>query len=134
MISTMTGVRKISLHSQYVWQIMISSTRYLMLCLMTLSLRTCSKSTKASYLQQLLQLPAISKGLRCKVSSSSTCCTSNTSVFGRYLPAPVPKLPASNTRPFCSFPPLLFSARRRNKPRRYELSAEQVLLDLCIAN
>lgn len=55
-------------------------------------------------------------------------------VFGRYLPAPVPKFPACSTRPFYSFLPLLFSVRRRNKPRRDELSADQLLLDLCIAN
>lgn len=51
----------------------------IILCLMTLCLRTCSKSAKASYPQHLLQFPVTSKGLRCKVSSLPICCASNTS-------------------------------------------------------
>lgn len=112
------------------------------LCLMTLGLRTSLKSTNASYLKQLVQFLVTSKGLapRCEVSSASTCCTSNPYKFaGRYpmlSASTCAKIPCSQHQAILLFSSsLFFSARRRDKPRRRdELSADQFLLDLCIAN
>lgn len=80
MIITMMGVQKavfIVNISDKTWSLL--QDIIILMSLMTLRLRNCSKFAKPSYLQQFLQLPVTSKGLKCKVSSLSTCCTSNTS-------------------------------------------------------